>query len=217
MSAPSFANFTLATARPFPVILVADTSGSMGQNGKIEALNLAVREMVDLFSRENGLRAELQVAVIVFGGDGARLHVPLTPARSLKWTDVTASGPTPLGAAIDMLRGLLEDANVVPSRAYRPAVVLLSDGRPNDEHRWPRAVTEYLGSDRASKATRFVVAIGTDADERPLRAFLGSESATIHRPETASELQELLYAVSQSICVSSRGVHPGENLDLDSP
>ena len=35
----SLKKFAVATPRPLPVIVLADTSGSMGENGKIEALN----------------------------------------------------------------------------------------------------------------------------------------------------------------------------------
>src|SRR5205809_535935 len=44
--------FTAATARPLPVIVLADTSGSMSENGKIEALNTALTDMVAAFAEE---------------------------------------------------------------------------------------------------------------------------------------------------------------------
>ena len=39
----SLKKFAVATPRPLPVIVLADTSGSMGENGKIEALNAAMK------------------------------------------------------------------------------------------------------------------------------------------------------------------------------
>src|SRR4051812_9067631 len=44
--------FTVSSARPLPVIVVADVSGSMGTDGKIEALNAAVAEMLSAFAEE---------------------------------------------------------------------------------------------------------------------------------------------------------------------
>lgn len=212
MSGSVFGPFLVGSARPFPIILVVDTSGSMGEHGKIEALNLAVREMIALFARENGLRAELQVAVITFGGEGARLHVPLTAARSLLWTDVVAGGSTPMGAAIGLLRGLLEDPERIPTRAYRPAVVLLSDGQPTDEVHFQRELSALQASKRAGKVSRFAVGVGADADERLLRAFLNSESDRVFRPETAREILEVLSAITRSITESSRSATPGAAL-----
>ena len=62
--------FTLSSARPLPVIVLADISGSMLEHGKIQSLNLAVREMLEAFRDEDDLRAEIHVAVITFGKGG---------------------------------------------------------------------------------------------------------------------------------------------------
>ena len=131
-----FKQFTVSEARPLPVILLADVSGSMAEEGKIDSLNRAVREMVETFSTTEDLRAEVHVAVIVFGGD-ARLHVPLQAASRVKWIDMKAHGGTPMGAAFEMAAALIEDRDAVPSRAYRPSIILVSDGMPTDD--WERA------------------------------------------------------------------------------
>ena len=41
--------FVMASARPLPVIILADISGSMSTNGKIDALNDAIAEMIETF------------------------------------------------------------------------------------------------------------------------------------------------------------------------
>ena len=69
----SLKKFTIATPRPLPVIILADTSGSMSEHGKIEALNNALKEMMSSFSQESRRAAEIQVAIITFGGQ-ANLH-----------------------------------------------------------------------------------------------------------------------------------------------
>ncbi len=38
--------FAAATARPLPVIILADISGSMSVDGKIDALNAALKDML---------------------------------------------------------------------------------------------------------------------------------------------------------------------------
>src|SRR5689334_8726549 len=72
--------FTVSSARPLPVILMADVSGSMSADGKIDALNAAVAEMLAAFAEEDDGRAEIHVAVVTFGGE-ASLHTPLQPAK----------------------------------------------------------------------------------------------------------------------------------------
>ena len=124
--------FTIASARPLPVILMADVSGSMAADGKIDALNSAVAEMQAAFAEEEDGGAEIHLAIVTFGGTAA-LHLPPTPAGDVQWTPMQASGRTPMGAALDIVTDLVEDRDQVPSRAYRPTIVLVSDGLPNDE------------------------------------------------------------------------------------
>ncbi len=38
--------FQVQTARPLPIIVLADTSGSMSVDGKIEALNKGLKDMI---------------------------------------------------------------------------------------------------------------------------------------------------------------------------
>ena len=59
--------------------------------------------------------------------------MPLTPAADVQWTPALANGMTPMGAALDIATDLIEDSDCVPRRAYRPTLVLVSDGLPNDE------------------------------------------------------------------------------------
>ena len=45
--------FQVQTARPLPVIVLADTSGSMSVDGKIDALNRGLKDMVLSFASES--------------------------------------------------------------------------------------------------------------------------------------------------------------------
>ena len=68
-------------------------SGSMGVDGKIDALNSAVAEMQGAFAEEDDGRAEIHLAVVTFGGT-ATLHTPLTPASAVRWIPMQADGRT---------------------------------------------------------------------------------------------------------------------------
>jgi len=122
-------DFTVAEARPMPVIVMADVSGSMSVDGKIEALNLALKDMIAGFAAESRIRAEIQVGLITFGGEDARMHLPLVPAHRIsEVSPLAAAGRTPMGAAFEQAMKLLEDKEKISSRAYRPVLVLVSDG-----------------------------------------------------------------------------------------
>ncbi|WP_353540628.1 vWA domain-containing protein, partial [Deinococcus xinjiangensis] len=156
-----------------PVLLLLDVSGSMAEDGKLAALNTAVREMLHAFSQERAGGAEIHVAVLAFGGRAARVHLPLTPAREVKFEILNASGHTPLGSALQLAERILENRELIPGRAYRPTVVLVSDGVPTDD--WEEPLRAFLAAPRASRAVRLALAVGEDADLEVLTLFAGED------------------------------------------
>lgn len=210
--------FTMSSARPLPVIVLADVSGSMSANGKIDALNDAVSEMIATFAEEDDTRAEIHVSVIAFGGGGASIHKPLRPARETQWEPMSASGRTPMGEAFELARTMVEDRETVPSRAYRPTLVLVSDGVPTDE--WRTSLATLLTSERASKATRFAMGVGADADRETLTAFLANDEGRVFEAHEAREIKHFFRWVTMSVTTRSRSANPNslvmvEPTDLD--
>lgn len=197
--------FTTQAARPLPVILLADVSGSMSVDGKIQALNHAVREMVEAFQDESDLRAEIHLSVVTFGGQ-SKVHLPLSPARNTSWTDLAAGGGTPMGAAFDLARQMVEDKGIVPGRAYRPTIVLVSDGQPTDP--WQAPLQALLGSERCGKAFRMALAIGADADHAVLQAFLADPEARVYRADEARQIRQFFQLVTMSVSARSRSANP---------
>lgn len=197
--------FTTRAARPLPVILLADVSGSMAADGKIQALNHAVREMLEAFTDESDLRAEIHVSILTFGGS-AQVHLPLGPAHEASWTDLGARGRTPMGAAFDLAREIVEDRAVVPRRAYRPTLVLVSDGQPTDD--WKGPLQALLGSERGSKAFRMALAIGGDADHDVLQAFLADPEARVYSADEARQIRQFFELVTMSVSARSRSANP---------
>jgi uncharacterized protein YegL len=198
-------DFTLQTARPLPVLLLADVSGSMGVDGKIQALNHSVREMLESFQDEADLRAEIHVCVITFGGQ-AQVYLPLATAQNTSWTDLGASGGTPMGAAFELARLLIEDKNQVPSRAYSPTIVLVSDGQPTDQ--WQQPLQDLLNSERGKKAFRMALAIGADADHNVLNTFLDDPKARVYRADEARQIRQFFQLVTMSVSSRSRSANP---------
>ena len=211
---PSLKEFTVSSARPLPVILLADVSGSMAVDGKIDALNGAVAEMQATFAEEDDGRAEIHLAVVTFGGT-AVLHVPLTPANAVRWAPMQADGRTPLGATLDIATDLIEDRDRVSSRAYRPTVVLVSDGLPNDE--WEGPLQRLLTSERAAKAERFALGIGTDADHDMLRRFLNDPEGRVFEAHEGREIRKFFRWVTMSVTSRSRSGAPNRTADINPP
>ncbi len=178
-------DFTSQSAKPMPVILVLDNSGSM-YGEKIDNLNTAVRDMLETFRQSECSDAVFNVAVVTFG-TGIHLMQEMESSSSItwhdvsisdtddckswtgKWDDSTARG-TPLGATLRIVKSMIEDKAIIPSRAYRPAIVLVSDGHPTDS--WNGPLQDFIQSGRSSKCDRWAMAIGRDADNNVLRKFI---------------------------------------------
>ncbi|MEP6482330.1 MAG: hypothetical protein ABJA94_10030, partial [Rhodoglobus sp.] len=170
-----------------------DCSGSMSKDGKIAALNAAVREALPHLGEvnESNPHAHLLVRVITFSS-GARWHVATpTPIEELRWTNVTAAGFTDLGEALDLLRPALESPPMEPD-ALPPAIILVSDGMPTDD--FAPSLRELLSTTMGSQSMRAAVAIGRDADRETLSAFMGGGA----QPLSASNPEQLAAALRRA-------------------
>jgi len=201
--------FAAPQARPFPVIVLADVSGSMAEDGKIDALNVALKQMVESFGKESRLRAEIQVGLITFGGRQATEHLPLVAAHSVsKIQNLVASGPTPMGAAFELARQILEDKDRIPSRAYRPVLILVSDGVPTDH--WEEPLAALKASERAQRASRVAMAIGADADREMLSQFVNDPEAPVFEAHESRDIVRFFRAVTMSVVARSMSATPNQ-------
>ena len=101
-----------------------------------------------------------------------------------------------MGTAIQMAKDMIDDKSVTPSRIYRPAVVLVSDGEPNDEWRGPMAM--FINDGRSAKCQRFAVAIGDQADRTVLETFTENPD-NVFFAANASDLADCFKTVSMSV------------------
>lgn len=196
--------FTAPQAKPLPVILVLDVSGSMGGE-KIRNLNEAVRDMLDAFRDTQNGETEISVAIITFGSQ-VKLHQALASAGSIVWHDLSAGGSTPLGVALKMAKAMIEDKDVVPSRAYRPTVVLVSDGQPDSG--WEGPLEAFINDGRSAKCDRLAMAIGADADERVLGKFIQGTPNSLFYAENARQLREVFQFVTMSVTIRTKSQTP---------
>jgi uncharacterized protein YegL len=210
----NLSNFTIANGRPLPVILMVDVSGSMNTNGKILAVNQAVAEMLNSFQEEDSEYVEIQVAIITFGNKEAILHQDLWPAPQVRWVEMKAAGQTPMGAAFKLAQQLIEDRQKIPSRAYAPSLVLVSDGAPTDN--WEDALKDLLASERAAKAARFALAIGDDAQLEMLQTFLQDKNGKVFQAHEAAGINKFFRWVTMSVSARSQSNNPNE-IEISEP
>lgn len=201
--------FTLPEARPLPVLLLLDASGSMAEHGKIQALNSAVADLLATLAREENFRAAVHVGVLAFGRT-VRAHLDFMPVdRAMTaWRPLEANGGTPMGAVFNECRALLENQALIPSRSYRPSLVLVSDGQPNDE--WQGPLAELLASPRAAKATRLAMGIGADADPTMLARFVADPEIPVFQASQAREITRFFRWVTMSVVARTRSTTPNQ-------
>ena len=198
--------FTTPTAKPLPVILLLDVSGSMS-GSKINNLNKAVEDMLATFAQEEKMETEILVSVITFGGK-VELRVPYTKASQVQWQELQADGGTPMGTTLKMSKAMIEDKGTTPSRAYRPTVILVSDGQPTDD--WEKPLESFISEGRSSKCDRMAMAIGGDADETVLKRFIKGTPHELFYAENAGQLHEFFQRVTMSVTMRTQSKNPNE-------
>ena len=171
---------------------MADCSGSMRTQGKIQALNNSIHECIPATKSANDTNAfaDMMVRAIRFSS-GAQWHVAEpTPVDDFLWSDLEAGGVTDLGAAIRLL-----SAELVPEkmgrRALPPVIVLLSDGSPTDD--WENELQKFnqTGWGRPGRTVRIAIAIGRDANKDVLSKFTGNEES-VFEANDAQRLADLI-------------------------
>jgi len=169
--------------RPYPVVFLVDTSGSMADDAKIVVLNQALDEALSLLKSIDNPELELWCAVISFGSK-AKVRAGLALAEETSLPPLTPHGGSMLGEALHELGNLFAGSNL-PLVPHPPALVLISDGQPTDDYE--AALRELESNDWFRLSLRLAIRIGADCDDAHLRSFTGAASSVF----TVSELVTL--------------------------
>ena len=199
-------NYKAPTAKKLPVILLLDVSGSMSGE-KINELYDSVTTMVDTFVDEQVKETIIDVSIITFGNE-VNLHTPYTSVIELQKQGINtfnANGATPLGVALTMAKDMIDDKSTTPSNIYRPAVVLVSDGMPNDS--WKGPLDDFISTGRSAKCQRFAIAIGNDVDRKMLEQFTG-DPTLVFMAEGAKDISNCFQKFTMSVSTRACSQNP---------
>jgi len=196
--------------RPLHFIWILDCSGSMKANGKIQALNTAIREAIPALQQAARANPEAQVLVRALRfSRGAQWHIAVpTPAEEVKWEDVTADAHTDMGKALAMVA---EEMKVPPMkpRSLPPVLVLISDGQPTDD--FSVGLKKLMDQPWGRAAVRLAIAIGQDADLEVLQRFIGmppEERAPLQADNAEMLVENIRWASTMGVSGSKPGAVP---------
>lgn len=201
-------------SRPLHFIWIADSSGSMEQDGKIQALNTAVREAIPHMRKvaEDNPNAQVLVRAVKFS-NGAQWHISQpTPVADFAWADLTAEGETDMGKALQLVAEQLK-MPPMSERALPPVLVLVSDGQPTDD--FESGLRALMDQPWGKKAVRIAIAIGRDADPDVLQRFIGN---TELKPLAANSPEALVKHIKwASTAVLKSASSPASGADAPLP
>ena len=201
--------------RPLHFIFILDCSGSMTYDGKIQSLNIAIREAIpNMKDVANGNpNADLLVRAIKFSS-GAEWHISQpTPVDTFTWTDVSANGVTDMGRAFSMVADQLKIPPMT-DRALPPVLVLISDGQPTDDY--ATGLDAIMKQPWGKKSVRIAIAIGRDADNDVLQKFIGHSELKPLQADNADALVKYIRWVSTAV-VGAASSPPSQTNDTMSP
>jgi uncharacterized protein YegL len=200
-----------------PVVLVLDTSGSMGERSAsgqvpITELNEGLKVLAGELLGDQLAARRVEIAVVGCGLEVELLN-DFTVAQDWSPPFLEPVGATPLGEALGMALDILETrkqtyrANGVSY--YRPWVMLITDGVPTDD---VTGVAARIKAAEDSKSLAFF-AVGIEGADIGMLSTISVRDPLMMSGMKFNELFVWLSA-SQARVSSSR---PGESVDLPSP
>ncbi|OQY52407.1 MAG: tellurium resistance protein [Desulfobacteraceae bacterium 4572_88] len=174
----------------------------MSVDGKIQALNNAIREAIPHMQAvaDENPNADVLVRAIQFSS-GAQWHISQpTPVADFTWTDLAADGLTDLGKALEMVA---EQLKIPPmtDRALPPVLVLISDGQPTDD--FARGLNALMELPWGKKAVRIAIAVGEDVDHEVLQQFIAHPEIKVLQANNADQLVNYIKWVSTAVLKSA--------------
>ena len=180
--------------------------------------------MLVALNNADDIRGKFQLCVISFGNE-VKVIQELQDIDQIIFSELIAGGKTPMGQTFEVVKELIEDKNVVSSRAYTPTIVLISDGIPTDcsEEMYRRKnyfdwepLKELHTGVRSSKCQRLALGIGEDADVEMLKTFVDNPEVPVIKTKDASGITKFFRWVTMSTVARMHSINPNET-DITAP
>ena len=164
-----------------PVVLLLDVSSSM-DGAPIRELNDGVRQFLRETAEDEAAGMSVELEIVTFA-DRAMRVVPFSPIANVNREPKPfyAYGMTSMGAALRMATQDLKARRALYRRtgvsSYRPWVILMTDGAPNDD--WEEAAREMREMGERGRIQYIGIEIGDQADHWTLSQILPAQPGPV--------------------------------------
>ena len=164
-----------------PVVLLLDTSSSMS-GAPINELNQGLRQFIKETAEDEAASMSVELEVITFD-DRASVAMPFTPICDVERAPapLVANGMTCMGAALHRALNDLENRRRMYRKAgissYKPWVVLMTDGGPNDN--WVDAANKMRALGEQGRIQYIGIEIGDFADHDTMCQILPAQPGPV--------------------------------------
>lgn len=202
--------------RRLPVYLLLDTSGSM-QGEPIESVRCGIQTLISTLRRDPQALETVFISIITFDRE-AKIILPLTSLETLQIPEIEipSSGPTMLGAALELLCKQLDKELVVSStktkKDWKPLLFIMTDGKPSDIQKYNEMIRECK---QRNFSNIIACAAGMKADTEPLQNL----ATSVVKLDTCdgSTFESFFKWISDSIMSGSHTVGTVAEVTLPAP
>lgn len=205
--------------RHLPVYLLLDCSGSM-EGAPIQSVRQGLEQFQNEVSSDQFGRDAVKLGVITFASEANLVTGGLVPIAAFQPPTLAALGVTRLDLAFKVLlesmdRDVTKAVKGGQKGDWKPAVFVLTDGRPTDhtgnqaDTLWPTARDAVVNRPKGQVKPSVIVSVGCgpDVDDNTLKAICTGTAFRMGTSEAA--FVALFQYLSQSITSS---VQPGGNV-----